>query len=172
MSAVDFYNPAPLIPVPAEKSAQSWAAIRDVERFHWATNHASRDRMRQLSSDASYLGPITAESIDLFYKHRGCAACQMGRMKHHSQHASTRGMSEVVGHTIQGDFFFIEGGRHKIPVLLLVDEATLFTYMFAFTGDGPHAQGRTMCTQRQFKTAIIAMLGVWRRAVVLDGPAE
>jgi hypothetical protein len=59
----------------------------------------------------------------------------------------------------QGDFFFIEGGVAKVPVLLLVDEATLFTFMYAFVKGNPvGGQGsRAMCTQAQFKAAIAAM---------------
>jgi hypothetical protein len=47
-------------------------------------------------------------------------------------------------------------------VLLVVDEATLFTFMYAFIRGNPAGgQGvRMMCTQAQFKAAICAMLGV------------
>jgi hypothetical protein len=40
VSSVDFYNPAPLVPVPAKDSIAIWAEIRSVERLHWASNHA------------------------------------------------------------------------------------------------------------------------------------
>ena len=111
VSAVDFYNPPPLVPVPAAKSAKTWAAIHDVERLHWATNHAGANAMKELCREATYLGSITSSAIDLFYRHRGCSACSIGRMRHHAQLPSTRGLSGIVGHTVQGDFFFIENGE-------------------------------------------------------------
>jgi hypothetical protein len=67
---------------------------------------------------------------------------------------------------VQGDFFYIEAGTAKIPVMLIVDEASLFTFMYAFIKGNP-AGGhgvRMMCSQAQFKVAICAMLGVWERA--------
>ena len=165
VSAVDFYNPPPLVPVPAAKSAKTWAAIHDVERLHWATNHAGANAMKELCREATYLGSITSSAIDLFYRHRGCSACSIGRMRHHAQLPSTRGLSGIVGHTVQGDFFFIENGDLKIPVLLLTDECTMFTFMFAFiTGDRSSTSTRTMCSKPQFKRAVTAMLSVWTRA--------
>ena len=122
--------------------------------------------MKELCGDPSYWGEVTAQDIDLFYLHRGCAACHLGRMKHHSLLASSRGLCDLVGQVVQGDFFFIEAGLKKIPVLLVVDEASMFVFMYAFVkGSTPPGQnGKSMCTQGQFKEAMTAMLSVWARA--------
>jgi hypothetical protein len=71
-----------------------------------------------------------------------------------------------VGQVCQGDFFYIEAGTSKVPVLLVVDEASHFTFMYAFVKGNPAGgQGmRAMCTQGQFRAAIRAMLSVWARA--------
>lgn len=163
--SVDFYNPPSLRPVDPSKAMATWSSIYAVERLHWASNHSSSSTMKRLCTDPSYIGDVTPGDIDLFYAHRGCSACLSGRMRHHAQHPSTRGLSQVVGHTVQGDFFFIEAGAGKIPVLLLTDECSMFTFMYAFVGcnrvDGPT---RKMCTKAEFKIAITAMVGAWNRA--------
>jgi hypothetical protein len=163
--SVDFYNPPSLKPVDPSKGLATWSSIYAVERLHWASNHSSSSTMKRLCTDPSYIGDVTPADIDLFYAHRGCSACISGRMRHHAQHPSTRGLSQVIGHTVQGDFFFIEAGAGTIPVLLLTDECSMFTFMYAFVGcnrvDGPT---RKMCTKAEFKTAITAMVGAWNRA--------
>jgi hypothetical protein len=45
VSSVDFYNPAPLTPVPPDNAVAIWSQIRSVERLHWASNHAGAARM-------------------------------------------------------------------------------------------------------------------------------
>ena len=122
--------------------------------------------MKELCSDPSYWGEVSAQDIDLFYLHRGCSACHLGRMKHHSLLSSSRGLSQLVGQVVQGDFFFIEAGSRMIPVLMVVDEASMFVFMYAFVKGNPAGgqSGKVMCTQGQFKVAIAAMLNVWARA--------
>ena len=72
--AVDFYNPAPLTPVAPEDAVNTWRHIHTVEQMHWTTNHANAIQMKKLCIDPTYVGMVTPTAIDLFYKHRGCAA--------------------------------------------------------------------------------------------------
>jgi hypothetical protein len=164
ISGVDFYNPPALKPVEAERAAETWGMIYATERLHWATNHANAGRMKEMCSDPTYVGDVTAAGIDMFYAHRGCSSCVMGTMRHHDQLSSGRGKSDVVGHTVQGDFFYVEAGLQLVPTLLLVDEASSFIFMYAFVGCNLAKAKRTMCTKPQFKRAIAAMIGVWRKA--------
>jgi hypothetical protein len=137
VSSVDFYNPPPLAPVPAGNAIAVWSQIRSVEHLHWASNHAGAARMKELCGDPTYWGDVTAQAIDLFYLHRGCSACHLGRMRHHNQLTSSRGLSQLVGQVCQGDFFYIDAGTSKVPVLLMVDEASHFTFMYAFVKGNP-----------------------------------
>ena len=142
ISSVDFYNPRALKPVDPEKTVETWGSIYATERLHWASNHANANRMKDLCTDRSYVGEVTPAAIDLFYAHRGCAACQMGYMKHHDQLPSSRVKSEIVGRTVQGDFFYVEARRHNIPVLLLIEECSSFIFLYAFTGCNLVSRGR------------------------------
>jgi len=165
VSSLDFYNPPPLIPVAVRDEARVWPLIRAVERLHWSTNHMSIADMTNLCSRPGYFGDVTGEAVALFAAHRGCSSCRMGHMTAHSQYPSSRGLSTVVGDTVQGDIFFIESDGPKVPVLLLSCEASLFSYIHVFEEAAARAQGpRVMVKSSEIEAALSGALSVWRGA--------
>jgi hypothetical protein len=165
VSSVDFYNPAPLAPVMPRDEGRVWPMIRAVERLHWATNHMSVDDMARLCESPSYIGDVSRAAIDLFVAHRGCSACRMGIMPEHSQLSSTRGLSTIVGDTVQGDIFFIEGDGAKVPVMLVACEASTLVYMHAFEEAAARARGpRVMVNSSELEAALMGVFSMWENA--------
>jgi hypothetical protein len=165
VSLLDFYNPPPLAPVAARDEARVWPMIRAVERLHWSLNHMSVADMTHLCSRPGYFGDVTSEAVALFAVHRGCSSCRMGHMTAHSQYPSTRGLSAIVGDTVQGDIFFIESDGPKVPVLLLSCEKSLFSYIHVFEEAAARAQGpRVMVKSSEIVSALSGALSVWKSA--------
>lgn len=165
VASVDFYNPAPLVPVDPSDATRVWILIAAVERFHWQANHMSVGGMTRMCAQGTLPPEITVEAIKLFATHRGCSACRMGMMPGHSQLTSSRGLCTVVGQMAQGDVFFIEYMTFKVPVLLIVCEASMFIYMHTFLDAAARAHGsRVMVRAEELHDALEGVIRVWENS--------
>jgi hypothetical protein len=165
VSALDFYNPPPLTRVPEAEADYIWSQVRNVEHLHWATNHPGKAAMKDLCTNPLYEGPVSVEAIDYFYLHRGCSACGIGKMPAHAKIHSSRGLCAIVGKCAQGDLFYIETDRFKIPVLLLVDEGSRLIWLYAFMALAQRAVGPVVKLRgTEMKNAFTAALAVWASA--------
>ena len=72
-------------------------------------------------------------------------------------------MSDIPGRIAQGDIFFVEGdGDVKVPVLIVVDEASQFLYMDAFEEAVQRAKNsRVMVKASELQEAFVNMLKTW-----------
>jgi len=165
--SLDFYDPAPVEPVPKENAAAVWSKIYIAERFHLTVNHLKVKDMLRMIESPDYIGRVDADAIKLFAKHRGCAACRLGTMTHHPQLTSSRGLSTVPGRVAQGDIWFLESelGR-KVPILLAIDEASSFMFIYVFREAALRATGpRFMVNDKDMHAALTMLKAVWDGAV-------
>ena len=162
VSSMDFFNPAPKAPVPPANYDAIVESIGRAERLHLAANHPSVPEMHRFIELPSYNGVVTRRDVELFAKHQGCSACAMGKMAAHDQLPSRTGLSAVVGQTAQGDLFYVEGGGVKVPVLIVVDEASLFGYAHVFlSAMSRRKSDRIMVNTNELHEAFIGAYALW-----------
>ena len=164
VASLDFYDPKPLEPVPPLDAHAVWPLIRAVERFHWNADHMSPEDMKRLCLRSDYVGEVTSEGVDLFVAHRGCSACLRGSMPAHSQLTSSRGLCDQVGEVAQGDIFFIDKDGVKLPVLIVVCEASLFMYLHLFEDAAARTSSRVMVKASEIQVALDAIIDLWSNA--------
>jgi hypothetical protein len=83
------------------------------------------------------------------------------------QLSSERGLSSVPGEVAQEDIFFFDvgAGKVKVPVLLVVCEASLFLFMYVFIDAALRAKGpRVMVKPPELLRALEGILNLWKCA--------